>query len=206
MKNRRRLFPRAAASSLVLMVAYLPGCAVHGIDRLTAEQKAEAERIEAYLNRATPLTGSFSQEGSWLGSGAGRFVYQPGQLNLAYNSPHAMNLRATRARLKLHDLAKGAVTTIDISHQALGLLLRKPVRLRGRVLVTDLRDGPDTVQISLAEARNPSQGLLTLTFLNTSQGLQLSRLAGIDVHHHRFTVSFHEVTLLSSTKVVSPKN
>ncbi|NVN44147.1 outer membrane lipoprotein carrier protein LolA [Asaia siamensis] len=188
-------------SALALSGA-LAGCAVNGMEGLSATQQREAHRVEAALNRTATLEGHFVQVGPGRNDGAGHFSYRPGALALDYVSPHAMTLRASGAHLVIDDSQTGSVTRISLARNPLGLLLHVPVRFAGAIRVTDVRTSAGAAQISLAEANNPSQGLLTLQLIEKEGRLQLSTLDGVDARGNRIVLSLSDVTETG----VAPKN
>ncbi|WP_240386475.1 outer membrane lipoprotein carrier protein LolA [Asaia bogorensis] len=198
-----------AATGLAMALA---GCAVSGTDGLTAQQKAQVKRVEVCLNDPTPVEGSFIQHGPQQNGGAGHFRYAPGSLGLDYTVPHAMTLRASGAHLVLDDSQTGAVTRLNLSRNPLGLLLHVPVRFDGKIRVTDIQTAPGASQISLAQADNPSQGLLTLRFLDKDNRLQLSSLDGVDARGNRILIQLSDisqgsnVTGQSASVGIAPKN
>lgn len=179
--------------SALAPVFVLAGCAVSGTDGLSATQRSEAHRVEEALNRPGTLEGHFVQVGPGQNGGAGHFTYRPGVLSLDYVTPHAMTLRAAGTHLVLDDSQTGAVTRVSLARHPLGLLLHVPVRFVGAIRVTDLQTAPGATQISLAEANNPSQGLLTLRLKDEGDRLQLSSLNGVDARGNRIELSLSDV-------------
>lgn len=184
------------------LAGVLAGCAVNGMEGLSAQQQHEAHRVEAALNRPLTLEGHFVQVGPGQNGGAGHFSYRPGTLALDYVSPHAMTLRASGTHLVVDDSQTGAVTRVSLARNPLGLLLHVPVRFAGAIRVTDIRTTTGAAQISLAEADNPSQGLLTLQLIEAEGRLQLSRLDGVDARGSRIVLSLSDVTETGA----APKN
>lgn len=179
----------------MLALALLSGCATSGYGHLSPEKQADVRRVEAYLNGVTGMKAAFRQEGPGAGEqSAGRFVYAPGRLRLDYVLPHIMELVAGEGRLVLNDQESGAVTRLSLKRNPLGLLLRRPVRFDEEVQVTDVRETPGLLQISLAEAHDPSQGLLTLRFADQAGKLTLSGLEGVDARSNHFIVTLDDVT------------
>ncbi|GBR54570.1 outer-membrane lipoprotein carrier protein [Neokomagataea thailandica NBRC 106555] len=176
------------------MLLALTGCASHGLDRLTPQQRVDAERVETYLNALHGMTASFAQNGPESMRGSGSFAYVPGHLRLDYTLPHTMRLIAGDGRLILNDSASGSETRVSLKRNPLGLLLRYPLRFAGDIDVTDVRHEGSILSLSLAEADNPSQGLLTLDFVDNGQGLNLIGLQGVDARQHRFSVALTSVT------------
>ncbi|WP_243443839.1 LolA family protein [Asaia prunellae] len=113
-----------------------------------------------------------------------------------------MTLRASGKHLVLNDSQTGAVTRMSLARNPLGLLLHVPVRFTGAIRVTDIHMAPGAAQISLAEADNPSQGLLTLQFIDRNGTLQLSTVDGVDARGNRIVLSLSDVTETGSV----PKN
>ncbi|GBR47965.1 LolA family protein [Neokomagataea thailandica] len=181
---------RAALMTALLSMA---GCATHGLDRLAPEQSHDAERVEVYLNHLQGMTAQFSQQGPDTMRGAGSFTYIPGHLRLNYVMPHPMQLIAGDGHLVFDDPASGAVTRVSLRRNPLGLLLRYPVRFSGDVEVTDVHHEGAVLALSLAEADNPSQGLLTLDFIDQTGSLSLIGLQGVDARQHNFSVALSSV-------------
>ncbi|GBQ10669.1 LolA family protein [Swaminathania salitolerans] len=171
----------------------LSGCATSGLTGLTPDQKRNARRVEAYLNRPVAVVGTFEQSGTAFGEGSGRFVYRPGQIALDYIRPHPMRLRARGGHLRMEDLSNGAVTQLSLARNPLGLLLHVPVRFAGSIRVSDVSTWNGGLQVSLAEANNPSQGLLSLRFSDRGGGLQLAALDGVDARRHRVVITLHDM-------------
>ncbi|AQS90795.1 MULTISPECIES: LolA family protein [Gluconobacter] len=176
---------------LVLML--LSGCATSGYDRLPKADQNDVHRIEAYLNGIQGLQAAFVQHGPDAGESGGRFSYIPGHLRLDYVVPHPMELVAGEGHLVLDDQGTGAVTHLSLRHNPLGLLLKHPIRFDGDIQVTDVRHGNGSLQISVAQADNPSQGLLTLQFSDVNGQLSLIGLQGVDARQHHFGVLLSDV-------------
>ncbi|MEJ5117652.1 outer membrane lipoprotein carrier protein LolA [Gluconobacter cerinus] len=177
----------------LLALLFLSGCATSGYGHLPADQQADVHRIETYMNGVTGMQASFSQTGPDNGVSAGRFVYMPGHLRLDYVTPHTMELVAGDGHLVLDDMDSGAVTHLSLKRNPLGLLLHYPIRFDRGIQVTDVRRGQGSLQVSVAEADNPSQGLLTLQFSDTAGKLLLIGLQGVDARQNHFSVSLGNV-------------
>ena len=177
----------------LLALLFLSGCATSGYGHLPADQQADVHRIETYMNGVTGMRASFNQIGPDEGHSSGRFVYMPGHLRLDYVTPHIMELVAGGGHLVLDDMDSGAVTHLSLKRNPLGLLLHHPIRFDRDIQVTDVRRGQGSLQISVAEANNPSQGLLTLQFSDMDGKLSLMGLQGVDARQNRFSVSLNSV-------------
>lgn len=174
------------------LAAFLSACVSGGIDHLSPSDQAMVHAVENALNRPQSVTGSFEQVGPGNWAGRGHFTYRPGYLLLAYVVPHGLRAQAENQHLVVIDKANGALTRIGLARHPLGLLLRKPLRLTRAIQVTQLVQTPGLLRISLAEAANPSQGLLSLDFEKTPAGLRLKNLIGTDVRKQKIQLSLHE--------------
>ncbi|WP_367160099.1 outer membrane lipoprotein carrier protein LolA [Kozakia baliensis] len=178
---------RRAALSLGIS-GVLTACATSGVAMLPPDQRRDAERVAHYLNGLRGVTAEFTQTGPGDDVSAGRFSYDPGHLRLDYVTPHPMTLVAANGRIVMNDSATGAVTHLSLSRNPLGLLLRTPIRFDHGIQITGVQRGVNSLQISAAEADNPSQGLLTMQFADRQDQLTLIGLDGVDARQHRLVL------------------
>lgn len=169
------------------------GCAVSGYEHLPSEQQDSVRRAQDYLNSLTSLKADFAQEGPGQQQGDGRFLYAPKSLKMAYALPQGMTLVARNGHLTLNDPSTGAVTKISLKRNPLGFLLRHPLRFSDGIQVTNVTRGNDSLQVSLTQADNPSQGLLTLQFSDVHGHLSLIGLQGVDARQRHFGLSLFNV-------------
>ncbi len=169
------------------LVAGLGACALgpHATPHSAAEQ-ASIDQAQATLDGMGGLQARFVQVGPGNDTAEGTAWFETGHLRLQYDAPMRRIVVATQGRLVVHDEPSDATTRMSLAANPLGLLLSGPVRLSGPIDVTDIRRGPDTLQVSLARASNPAQGLLTLFFAGRPDGsLVLSGLEAVDAERHR---------------------
>lgn len=186
----------------------LSGCAVSGYEHLPSEQQDLARRAQDYLNSVVSLKADFSQEGPMQQHGEGRFLYTFRALKMNYDSPEGMQLVARDGRLTINDPSTGAVTKMSLKRNPLGLLLRHPLRFSDGVRVVHVMRGKESLQISLTEADNPSQGLLTFQFSDVHGRLSLIGLQGVDARNHHFSLLLSNVKeeLSEVTESASPSS
>ncbi len=176
-----------------LVALGLTGCATSGYDHLVTNDQHDIHRVENYLNGLTSLQASFVQDGPAQQQGDGHFTYAPGRFEMVYEVPHALRAVARDGHFVLRNADNGAVTHLSLKRNPLGLLLRHPVSFDGEVQVTNVSRGAESLQISVAEASNPSQGLLTLQFADVHGKLTLVGIQGVDARHHHFGLSLFDV-------------
>lgn len=179
----------------------LSGCATSGYDRLPSDQREAARRVEDYLNSLLSLEADFSQEGPDEHQRTGHLIYTVKSLKLDYVHPNGMTLVAKEGRITLDDPSTGAVTKLSLRHNPLRFFLRHPVQFSDHVQITNVRRKQNSLQLSLAEANNPSQGLLTVQFSDINGRLLLIGLQGVDAHGRSFSLSLSNVKEEVSTAV-----
>lgn len=187
MKN---IFQFLAALPLILLTS----CAVSGYQHLPMSQQKEVIEVQDYLNHITSIKADFAQDGPSGQMGDGLFYYRPGALRMEYEVPRNRLLVAHDEHIIVKDGATASLTTLSLRHNPLGFLLHTPLNFAEEgVQVTDVRKTTDSLQISLAKADNPSQGLLTLQFTHIGKKMLLVGIQGVDAQHHHFGLSLYDV-------------
>lgn len=172
---------------LGLLSCLLSACALGPrVTPHSASEQAGIAQAQASLDGMRGLKARFMQVGPDNGTATGTAWFETGHLRLEYVSPAPRLVVATHGRLVVHDVATDSTTRLSLAVNPLGLLLSGPVRLSGEIDVTDIQSSPTTLQLSLARASNPAQGLLTLFFAVRPDGsLLLSGLEAVDAERHR---------------------
>jgi outer membrane lipoprotein-sorting protein len=136
------------------------------------EQKAQLDKISAYLNGIHSLKARFVQIGPEGGVDNGTlYIQKPGQIRFEYNPPSALLVVATGGRVYVKNARLNTVDHYDLSDTPLGLLLNKDVDLKANKAVMGIteQNGAVIVQARTSNTRNNSN--ITLTF--ASPGLEL---------------------------------
>ncbi len=175
------------------MLALLAGCVSAPASRLSPRDQADLARIQSYLNARRGLRAHLAQTGPDGIPSTGTVWFEPGRLRLQYDAPNRMLVVASGQHLVAHREADGSTTHIALSANPLGLLLARPLRLSGDIDVTDIQRGPGILQVSLARAANPAQGLLTLIFRDQAGGLTLAGLEAMDARGNRTRLALSDV-------------
>ena len=165
----------------VSALALLAGCAAVPTTPLPPADRIAISRVQAALADLHGFRAHFIQTGPGQGGGAGTVWYDPGKLRLEYATPQRMIVVASGRQLVAHRASDDATTRMALAANPLGLLLAKPLRLTGGAIrVTNVQQTPGIVQVSLARADDPGQGLLTLVFNDRGHGLDLIGLEAVD--------------------------
>lgn len=159
---------------------------------LSAQDKADIERAETYLNAVTTLKARFLQV-SPNGSSVEGDVYlsRPGRLRLQYDPPSPLLVVADGTFLIVHDRQLGEPSYIPLGSTPAGILVRPGVKLDGGdVAVTRVIRLPGVVRVSMVEAEDPAAGEITLVF--SDKPFQLRQWQVKDAQNQITTVSLFE--------------
>ncbi len=168
-----RLFTgRLAAFIAVLLAVHLfaaPAQAQFGGGHVqfTADQKAQLDKISAYLNSLRIIKSGFIQMGPEGQMDQGQFLLEkPGKLRFEYSPPNQTLIVATGGNVYIKN---GRLNTVDryrLSNTPLGLLLSDNVDLKNNLAVTGLEIQPDALVLHARTFENQQQGVITMVFSN----------------------------------------
>ncbi len=162
------------------VLALLAGCATEP-PPLSPADRAAVARVQATLAALHGFRAQFLQTGPGQADSVGTVWYDPGALRLDYVLPQSMAVVASGRQLVARRASDGATTRIALAANPLGLLLAQPLRLTGGAIrITNIQRTPGILQVSLARADDPAQGLLTLIFADRGRRLDLTGLEAID--------------------------
>ncbi len=134
---------------------------------LTKEERAEIKRVNIYLNKITHLEGDFVQIGPDGQISEGRFyLRRPGRMRFSYKQPNPILVVAdgfwigiTNSRLKTTD-------RFPIRATPLWALLEKRVDLIKNTKIMAVNLEPESLTITIQDAKGKANGELTLIFSN----------------------------------------
>lgn len=191
MKEKRVVF-QLCRYLMLLFPFLLMACQAGQKTRPTCELVTIA-RVETALNDPRGFEGQFTQIWPNGGRSEGRLVYLPGRIRLNYTLPSEMIMVAKGTKMVAKKFDDHSITHIGLARNPLGLLLKNPVHLSNPILVTAIQHGTQALQISLASADNPSQGLLTLRFRDVGGQLTLIQMQAVDARNQRTVVDLSQV-------------
>lgn len=155
----------------------------------------EIAQLQQYLNSITTLkahfvqvapNGAISQGTAWLD--------RPGRMRFQYDPPSPLLLVAGHGLFVFHDSSLDQTSNVPLGATPLGILLAENIRLTGgNVTVTDLRNLPGEIMVTLVWNAHPTDGSLTLVF--TTDPLTLRQWTVTDATTQRTTVTLSNIEL-----------
>lgn len=178
---------------------------------LSAADRADLARIEAYLNGLTTMDSRFLQfsEG---GVAEGRILLdRPGRLRIEYEPPVPVLMIANNFLLMYHDTQLKQTTFLPVSETPAALLIDESIMLSGDVTVTAFERTPKAFRVTLAQTDSPDTGSVTLMFEDAPMRLAKWRVidaqgtvVDLSLLEPRFGVEIKNARELFST--VDPNN
>jgi outer membrane lipoprotein-sorting protein len=166
---------RSAAALLLAALAALPLAALSADPAqaaaapravaLSQEDRADAQRVEQYLNGIRSLSAHFQQYAANGGTAGGQLVVaRPGRMRFEYDKPSPILLLADGTFVVYIDNQLKQVSYLPIGSTPAWFLLRDTISLTDGVTITKFERGPGAIRITLVENKSPENGTLTLTF------------------------------------------
>ena len=153
---------------------------------LTQQDRADLQRIAAYLNGITTMYARFDQYSAHGGTAAGQvWMERPGRMRFEYNPPSPILLIADRFYVYYVDKQLAEMQKIGLKSTPAWLLLRDPITFDDLV-VTGFTRGADLLRVTVVEKANPDGGSLTMSF--SQQPLALRQWTIVDTQRRATTV------------------
>jgi outer membrane lipoprotein-sorting protein len=161
---------------------------------LSAQDLADIERIEQYINAISTLRANFQQYSNQSGLASGRiYLRRPGRLRVEYDPPVQALIVADGLVVTYYDGELDQVTQAPIGSSPLWFLLRDEVSFSDGVSVSQLERAPGVLRISAFEEDDPEAGQVTLVFAD--QPLQLKQWSIVDAQGVEVRVGLQGVNL-----------
>lgn len=161
---------------------------------LSAQDRADIARVEAYLGAMRRLKARFLQVGPDGSTAEGTaWIERPGKMRFQYDPPTPLLLVASHGDLVFQDKQLNQVSHIPISSTPLGILLANRITLSGDVTVTKVTRLPGQLQITMVRTAHPGDGSLTLVFADNP--LALKQWMVVDAQQRETRVSLFGVEL-----------
>lgn len=166
--------------------------------RLTAADRSDIKRIEAYLNDLKSIAADFMQIDDSGGVMRGKIsIQRPGKMRVTYEAPNKDFIVADGGMVHIWNDELQSQTNLDQSGSLAEFILRDPIKLEGEVNVTTFQRYPAKLEVTLVQANDPSAGQLTLIFEDKPLKLRQWRvldpqghMTGVNLENAREGVSF----------------
>jgi len=156
--------------------------------QLSATDKADVVRIEAYLNSIHTVAARFLQSTSEGNVVQGSFYLErPGKMRVQYDPPWSLFMVASGIYLSVYDPELKQTSNLPIESTPAYFLLKDKIGLDKDVSVSKVERGKDTLRISVHETGHPDQGRLILVF--SDKPLQLKKWTVFDRDGKQIDVS-----------------
>ncbi len=193
-KGRAGNRPRRLAAILIVALAWAAAAvpawaAPPRAATLSAADRADVGRIEAYLNSIRTLKARFLQVSSTGDLSEGTlFISRPGKLRIEYDPPVPILIVAAGGVLTYIDKELEQVSEIDIESTPAGFLLQETVSFfSGDFTLTRFKRQADAARVTLVRTEDPQEGSLTLIF--SDRPLALRKWIVTDAQGVKTTVS-----------------
>lgn len=157
---------------------------------LTPQDKAELERIAAYLNNIHTMTAVFQQRAGNGASAGHLWISRPGRMKFEYDPPNPISLYADGFYIYYWDKDLHQVSRIALKVTPAWFLLRDKISFTD-VIVTGIERAPNTIRVSVVENAQPDAGSLTMTF--SGNPLALRQWTVVDQEGKTTMVSLSDV-------------
>ncbi len=188
------MIDRRAALALLALGPLLAARRARAISAmtLTNEDRADVQRIEAYLNAIHTLKARFEQIAPDGGDSHGTaWLDRPGKLRFEYDPPVPYLLVANHGDVYFHDSQLGQTSEVALGDTPLSIILAPEIKLSGNILITDITRVPGLIQVTVLRAERWWQGSLSLAF-NTAP-LLLRQWILLDEQRRETRVSLSDI-------------
>ena len=190
--NVRRWFAACGAAALILCAA--PAFAEPAANpKLSSDDIQDLDRVSAYLNGLTTVTGDFSQIAQDGEMSEGKFyMSRPGRVRFDYKEPKdAPLLIADGEYFSVEDRKLKSVARYPLNATPLNLLLRKDVDLAKDSRVVKVERQPGMLSVTARDDKGLAQGELTLIFHDP--GLELRNWIIRDAQGNYTTIAVRDL-------------
>ncbi|HEX4636477.1 MAG TPA: outer membrane lipoprotein carrier protein LolA [Rhizomicrobium sp.] len=135
-------------------------------------EKADLDKVSAYLNGIKTLKAGFVQIGPDGGAVQGElFLQKPGQIRFEYKPPSPVLIVATGGSLYVKNAKLNTLDNYDLSDTPLGLLLNERIDLKTNKAVIGVAEQNGSIVVRARSSSNRNDSNITLVF--ATPGLEL---------------------------------
>ncbi len=169
---RRFTLCLAAAASIVLLGGAGQPVPQRLYQAYSDQQKADLDKVSAYLNSFQSLKASFVQIGPEGGMDQGELsIQKPGQIRFEYRPPSPILIVATDGSVYVKNSRLNTRDQYDLSDTPLGLLLNARVDLKTNKAVIGVAEQNGAIVVRARTSANRNDSNITLVF--STPGIEL---------------------------------
>lgn len=158
------------------------------------QQKADLDKISAYLNAFQSLKAGFVQIGPEGGLDQGEVsIQKPGQIRFEYRPPSPVLVVATNGSVYVKNSRLGTLDQYDLSDTPLGLLLNSRVDLKTNKAVIGVSEQNGAIVVRARTTANRNDSNITLVF--STPGIELRQWTVRDDQGGNTTVALQNLQL-----------
>lgn len=161
---------------------------------LTTQDKADVQRMTAYLNSTQRLQASIMQinpDGSAIGGTLK--IMRPGKLRLDYDAPNRSVLIADGNFVHYYDAPMQETSSVPQGGSPAALVLDAQIDLERGMTITNMVHSHGVIEISMVKNDDVGNGELTLVFDDLTNALRLRQWKVRDAQNTVTTVSLQNV-------------
>jgi outer membrane lipoprotein-sorting protein len=129
------------------------------------QEKADLDKVSAYLNAIKSLKASFVQVGPDGGMVQGEvFIQKPGQIRFEYKPPSPVLIVATAGSMYVKNARLNTLDRYDLSDTPLGLLLNERIDLKTNKAVIGVAEQNGDIVVRARSSSNRNDSNITLVF------------------------------------------
>lgn len=191
---RRRLLSLSAAALPLALAPRWAGAQKLGPAPLSAADRADVARVEAYMNSVRALQARFTQVAPDRSVSTGQaWLVRPGRMRFQYDPPAPYLLVGGHGLLVFHDAQLRQTSNIPLDSTPIGLLLQDRLSLSGEVTIVGFGHQEGQIQVSLVRTRSPQDGVLTLVF--SDNPIQLRGWTVLDAQRQQTRITLSDIRL-----------
>ena len=185
--------PYILKSLVVAMTLVLtPGLYTSAQASLSAEDMANIERAETYLNTLNNMKARFLQLDAAGGVAIGDvFLRRPGRMRFEYEPPSQVLVVADGTWLVFRDNEIKETTRLPLYATPVSVLLQEDIKLSGDVTITDVVNDSKALRIKVVDTENPDEGSITLVF--SDEPMQLRQWLVTDAQGNVTSISISNI-------------
>ncbi|MCW5773003.1 MAG: outer membrane lipoprotein carrier protein LolA [Rhodospirillaceae bacterium] len=132
---------------------------------LSAQDRADVARVEAYINRITTFKADFTQIAPNGQTARGTiWIMRPGRLRVEYRPPVKLRIFATPKLLIVEDCKVKEPQYLPLTSTPAGILIQSRITLSGEFRVAQVKRENRWLTIRIVEASSPEKGSMSLVF------------------------------------------